>query len=378
MSKPFFSYSVPRINSLVFKLADYCNQGCTYCYRENDKERPARIMSDETILAAVGKYIDFLGSKGNARSVVYLIWHGGEPLLAGIPKFKAIMEMQARIGAERGVQFVNSVQTNGVYLNEEWAEFFSENRFLVGVSLDGPKEIHDIHRKNKNGLSTFAETMRGIGLLRAHKVATNLIGVITNESAGYADTLYDFFRDLGVRDIDLIPCFDYGDPLTLSPEAYRAFMTRIFKRWQADGYNPLRIRFLTDVLKKISALRSGGCATIGCELMGACGQNWSIGVEGEVYPCECLTPIKRMELGNIGEASFEQLMDTEGFSAVRAENNDIADDCRSCDVLAVCRAGCLNRRLRDFKLDGKRDPYCLARRDVIKLALEDEHAAAVK
>ncbi len=362
----------------MFKLVDYCNQGCTYCYRENDKERPARVMSDALIETSIRKYIDFLKSKGNARSVVYLIWHGGEPLLAGIRKFRAIMEIQTRLGAEYNVSFVNSVQTNGVYLDEEWAKFFNENKFLVGVSLDGPKHIHDIYRKNKGGASTFMETMRGIELLRAHDIKTNLIGVITNESAPYGDMLYEFFRDLGVRDIDLIPCFDYNDPLTLAPELYRTFMTTVFKRWRADNFEPLRIRFLSDVLKKIKVLRSGGCATIGCELMGACGQNWSIGVEGEVYPCECLTPIKRLELGNIKGSSFEELMASGSFSAVKAENNDIAEDCRNCDVVAVCRAGCLNRRLKDYKLDGKRDPYCLARRDVIKLALEEAHAAPAK
>lgn len=375
MTKPFFSYSNPRINSLVFKLVDYCNQGCAYCYRENDKERPARIMSDELIETTIIKYIDFLKSKGNARGVAYLIWHGGEPLLAGISKFRKIMEIEARLGAQYNVGFVNSVQTNGVYTDEEWAKYFSENQFLVGVSLDGPKHIHDIYRKNKGGTSTFAETMRGIRLLQTYKIKTNLIGVITNESAKYADMMYEFFRDLGVRDIDLIPCFDYNDPLTLSPESYRVFMTTVFKRWRRDGYVPLKIRFLSDVLKKISVLRSGGCATIGCELMGGCGQNWSIGVQGEVYPCECLTPIKRMELGNIMESSFEGLLSGDAFSNVKSENNDIAEDCRNCDVLAVCRAGCLNRRLKDFKLDGKRDPYCLARRDVVKLALEDVHAA---
>ncbi len=185
--------------------------------------------------------------------------------------------------------------------DEQWAKFFAKHNFYVGFSVDGPKDIHDLYRKNKQGMSTFSQTVSGIERALAHGILTNAIGVITNESSRHADDVYFFFKKLGVRNIDLIPCFDYNSELTLRPENYTRFMMRIIELWKNDNFEPLKIRFLNDIRKRLQATNSSGPQTVGCELAGQCGQNWSVGGDGLIFPCECLTPVPRFQMNKISE-----------------------------------------------------------------------------
>lgn len=359
------SYQNPKINSLVFKLTEYCTQRCKYCYRDNDKKLPRFVMSDDVIRDAIEKYLNFIKMHMSFRKSVYLIWHGGEPLLAGIDKFKKIIDIEEDFKQKYDISIINATQTNGVFFNDEWAKFFSENNFLVGFSLDGPKQIHDIYRKNKRGRSTFNQTITAIQYAVSRGIKTNIIAVITNESSEYPDIIYNFFKNLGISDIDFIPCFDYDTDLTLKPKNYLDFMIRIINIWAIDNFGPLKIRFLNDIRKRIFAISNRERVTIGCEFAGQCGQNWSVGGSGMIYPCECLTPVPRFQMANINETSFSELITSDKMNEVIRSTNDVDAQCFKCDVFSICRAGCLNRRLSENQLNDKRDFYCEARRAII-------------
>lgn len=198
-NKMLNSYRNPKINSLIFKLTDFCNLGCSYCYRGSNEEKPKDVMSDELIRLVIEKYILFKRETGQNNDPIVLVWHGGEPLTAGIDKFKKIMEIETNLKKKYDVQFVNSVQTNGTLINKEYADFFKENNFIVGFSLDGPKFIQDLNRYNKNGKSSFDATMRGIRFIKESGIYVNAISVISDESVDHVDEIYAFMRDAGIN-----------------------------------------------------------------------------------------------------------------------------------------------------------------------------------
>jgi uncharacterized protein len=361
-----YEYKNNYINSLIFKLTDFCNQGCNYCYREDNLVREERIMSDEIIYTTIEKYVKFLKSHDSLRDKAYMIWHGGEPLLAGIDKFKKIMQYEKEISEKYDIEFLNSVQTNGTLINEEWADFFEVNNFLVGFSLDGPKKVHDIDRKDKGGNSSFDKTLNAINLLKNYNIRLNIISVITNKSYIYVDEIYNFIKSTGVKDVDFIPCFWYEDSTTLKDENYSKFMKRCLKLWEQDNFKPLIIRFLSDVFDKIVALDANKGISIGCELAGSCGQNFSIGVKGEVCPCECLTPINSFYIGNIMENTFEECVKSKELDIFKSLFNCVSDECFKCEVLDVCSGGCFNRRLPIGHIAHNKDLYCNTRKDIIQ------------
>lgn len=369
-NKLLYSYKKPRINSLIFKLTDNCNLGCNYCYRGSNKEKPKKIMEDTLIYTTIEKYVNFKKEYGQANNPIRLIWHGGEPLIAGIDKFKNILRIEKEFEEKDGVNFINTVQTNGTLLNDEWAEFFKSNNFLVGFSIDGPKQIQDIHRFNKNKDSSFESTMKGVNLLKQYDIPINAIGVITNESASSVNEIYNFSKEAGIDVIDFIPSFCYEDSMTLTSEKYTNFMLTILKMWKEDNYKPLKIRFLNDVFKRVVYRNSTNKLQVGCELAGSCGQNFSIGVNGEVYPCECLTPVDLFELGNILDSNFSDFINSENYNTLKTSFNDIQKECYECDILDLCRAGCLNRRLSIHNLNNGIDIFCDTRKRVFNAVID--------
>ncbi|MCL1976717.1 MAG: radical SAM protein [Candidatus Bathyarchaeota archaeon] len=365
-----YDYPVRQINSLVFKIADYCDQSCDYCYRGNNLIRTKNIMSDQLIFQTMHKYVEFTRNNFPDKKSVYVIWHGGEPALAGLEKFEYIVKIEKNFSEKYGIEFKNAIQSNGVHLTKAWLEFFEKEMFLVGFSLDGPKEIHDLHRKNKENSSTFEKTINTILMTLKYDINCNIISVITNESYRYCEKIYAFMRDLGVRTVDFIPCFCYDDPNTLKPEHYGEFMLGCLDLWEKDNFKPLEIRFLSDIFYKISALtQNEHIGRVSCELAGACGQNFSIGVNGEVNVCECLTPINNFIVGNIKNDTFESMLNNESYDYLISSFNDVSDECFRCEVSLVCDGGCLNRRyfLKD-KL--KKDIYCEPRKAIIRKAIK--------
>ncbi|NFA43769.1 radical SAM protein [Clostridium botulinum] len=369
-NKLLYSYKKPRINSLIFKLTDNCNLGCTYCYRGSNKEKPKKIMSDEIIHATIEKYVNFKKEYGLDNQPIRLIWHGGEPLIAGIDKFKNILSIEKKFEEKAGVKFVNTVQTNGTLINDEWAQFFKKNNFLVGFSIDGPKHIQDIHRFNKNRESSFESTIKGVNILKKYDIKINAVGVITNESASSVKEIYNFSKDAGIDTIDFIPSFCYEDSMTLKSEKYTNFMLTALKMWKEDNYKPVKIRFLNDIFKRVVYRNSTKKLQVCCELTGSCGQNFSIGLNGEVYPCECLTPIQEFELGNILDSNFSDFLNSERFNKMKNSVNDIQKECYECDVLDLCRTGCLNRRLKIHNLNNGIDIFCDTRKKVFNAVID--------
>lgn len=377
MKKILYKYDKLRINSLVFKLVDYCDLGCNYCYREKSEYRSNKIMSDEIIDLTIDKYLEFCQNIHPQKEIT-LIWHGGEPLLAGIDKFKNILEIEEKYEKKYNIKIQNAIQSNGISLTSEMCELFSKNNFKIGFSIDGPKEIHDIHRKYLNEKSSFEKTIQGIELAKKYNLDANLIVVITNESYKNVKIIYNFIKSLKIKAVDFIPCFDYESDITLTEENYNYFLMNLFNLWKEDSFDFLEIRLFSDIFEKVYSLnRNQPLKALSCSLAGACGQNFSVGVNGDICTCECLTPVKEYFLGNIKEKSFELMLKEKSYTTTfKNDFNSVDKKCFDCDVFNICRGGCLNRRLP--KYDKSLDIYCNPRKNIIKEIINFYHEKTYK
>ncbi|MBQ5815414.1 MAG: hypothetical protein IIW30_05505, partial [Flavobacteriales bacterium] len=179
-----------------------CNMRCRYCYYlEKSKYYPSHdkhIMSDETLEIYIRDYI----AAQNSPHVIFN-WHGGEAMICGIEFFKKAISLQKKYG--EGFQIINTIQTNGLLITHKWCEFFSQNNFLVGISLDGPKDLHDHYRRTCNGESAYMQTIKGLNLLQRHNVEFNVLCTVNRHNASHGIRIYEYFKSLGVRFMQFIP-----------------------------------------------------------------------------------------------------------------------------------------------------------------------------
>jgi uncharacterized protein len=359
------------LNSIVLKITNYCNLCCDYCYRSNDYVSKPELMELDTVDRILSSYANLIDGRKNAPKSMYLIWHGGEPLLAGINYFHKIIEIEKKY-TDAGYKISNAIQTNGTLINEEWATFFKENNFSVGISMDGPEEIHDIHRQSKKNKSSFEIIYPNLLLLKEKKIPVSIISVINKESVEHCKEVFKFFNELQITSVDFIPCFLNKNEMTLSVESYSKFMIELFDLWTDSSNKDINIRFLNDIQKKNKVLKTGkGTIFVGCELIGRCGENFSIQTNGDIYWCECLSTIKRFKIGNIHEISLNEINKTEKFNEFKRICNEINQECFACEVFKICKGGCLNRRLPESTDDNK-DFYCDARNKIIRHVLKNE------
>ncbi len=298
---PLWDFSDHRIQSLVMKVTEACNLGCTYCYRKG-MVRSSEQMSLLTVSRAIESYARWIDRSGDHTRPIALIWHGGEPLLCGTEYYEAIFEIEAEFKA-RGYRFINAFQTNGTLIDDAWAEFFLKHDVLVGISLDGPRRVHDIHRKYPTGASSFERTLRAARCLAGHGLPCSAISVITNETSPHLCESLDFFVDEGFKTVDFIPCFFQGDASSLDSDNYLRAMIELYDHWKSRHHDAICVRFLDDVEQKIMRKE----AATGCELAGCCGENLSINMHGDVYPCEYTSVFLKWKLGNVREKDLADM-----------------------------------------------------------------------
>lgn len=364
-----WDYRDYQINSLIIKSSDYCNLRCSYCYQKERNKNKVMHIDIGMMEKLIRDYFSF-AAKNNQDDSLYIVWHGGEPLMCGLDFFKNIVEIEKSICKEKeGRVIYNAVQTNGTLLNEEYIKFFKENKFGIGISIDGIPEHHDKKRcfADKRGSSNLIH--KNIKLLKENNLKFSAICVISRQSIGHAQEYYDYFKNLQVTEVDFIPSFFQGSNENLNEDEYSDFLCSLFDLYYGDNNRTMNIRVFDDILRAILTSRGINCGSIGCEYAGRCGENISISVNGDVYPCDCLTTIKKMRVGNIRENSLEEIFNdsNESFFDFKNSVNEIDNKCLECDVFKVCKGGCFNRRLQDLTgCNIGMDIYCNSRYKIIK------------
>lgn len=334
---------MPPLNFLIKPASGSCNLRCRYCFYHdvggNRAVQSYGMMSAETLELLIRKALE------EAEGSCAFGFQGGEPTLAGLDFFRKAVELQKRYNT-RGLAISNAIQTNGLLLDVEWADFLAENRFLVGLSLDGTKELHDRNRLDPAGKGTYARVLKTAQLLKARGVEFNILTVITRDSAKRADSLYRFFRRCGFDWLQFIPCLD---PLgqgrgscaySLTAEEYGAFLKRLFDCWYRDvkAGRFVYIRYFENLVGMLL-----GNPPESCGMSGRCVIQNVVEADGSVYPCDFYA-LDQWKLGNIRTGSVREMMESRTARRFLEAAREVPEKCRSCRYYPICRGGCRRDR----------------------------------
>ena len=328
---------------LVKPAGPDCNLRCDYCfYRGKGALFPAgpHRMTREVLELLVEQHMS-----QSAREITFC-WQGGEPTLMGLSFFEHVVTLEAKYG--RGHRVANALQTNAIVLDKRWAAFLNQYNFLVGVSLDGNAQIHDAIRRDGSSQGTWSKVVDSIKMLLDAGVATNVLAVVTQASAGCARETYDLLQELGLRHMQFIPLVDPEPdgvsgmrPHTVRPEAYGTFLCELFDRWMLD----LGSRKQTSV-RTFDALMAHylGLTPPECTMHANCSSYLVVEHNGAVYPCDFFVE-PGWELGNIATSDLATLWRSPKRQAFSALKSDLPQACKQCSWLSACRGGCPKDRV---------------------------------
>ena len=346
-----------------------CNLACDYCYYLEKaklyRENPKHVMSEELLEKFIEEYIN-----SQTMPQVLFTWHGGETLMRPLSFYKRAMtlmrplsfykramELQKKYAHGRTID--NCIQTNGTLLTDEWCQFFKENNWLVGVSIDGPQEFHDEYRKNKQGRPSFHKVMQGINLLKKHGVEWNGMAVVNDYNADYPEEFYRFFKDLGCHYIQFAPIVerilphgdgrhlaslaDTGDvPLadfSVSPEQWGNFLCRLFDLWVKEDVGTYYIQIFDSTLANWVGEQPGVCS-----MARTCGHAGVMEFNGDVYACDHFV-FPEYKLGNIYQQTLVEMMYSERQQRFgQAKYDSLPRQCKECEWLFACNGDCPKNR----------------------------------
>ncbi len=326
-----------------------CNLGCDYCYMQN-------ILGGQSVMSSrVSKsMINFFCFN---REEVEFIWHGGEPLMVGIDFYKKIIQCQ-KFWLNRGVKIANFIQTNGTLVDQDWASFFSDHGFTVGVSLDGPSSVHNTVRRYKNGRSSFLATMRGVDILRKASVFNGVSCCVSG--ANYKDPIgtLNFFIENGIKSIKFLRVKGLdinGHPYqhSINQREYLDFLLKIFDQWIAIDDTDLEIRDI----KSIVNLFLGGDFRE-CVYMGRCDKFATVYSDGSIYPCDALPKIPELYFGKVDD-NPKTIRESQKIKRFVEILNDHKGECAGSRYINICRSGCLQDYGQSFFKEDSSNSSCL-------------------
>jgi len=329
--------------SLLIKPASAdCNLACRYCFylpqAELYPESKVHRMSAEVLERMIQEYLAL------QPDMASFVWQGGEPTLMGLDFYRRAVELQAKHGRP-GQVVANGLQTNGLLLDGEWCEFLSRYNFLVGLSLDGPPQVHDHYRRSAAGKGSFERAMRALRHLRAADTEFNLLVMATPVSAPRGAELYGFFRSHNLRYLQFIPCVE-RDPAgrgiadySITPEGYGQMLCDLFDRWAEDDWRGTYIRMFNDLLAVYSGREMPTCI-----FRERCGDYVVLEYNGDVYACDFFVE-PQWRLGNIMEQPLAEIIPGDTFARFASRKSDHGAQCRSCEWLPLCHGGCPKERL---------------------------------
>lgn len=365
-----------NIGVMLKTVSEDCNLACNYCYYSScggKVHQPVRTMEPALLERFIKQYMQ------QSKGVASFAWQGGEPLLAGLSFFENAVSLQAQY-APPHTSISNALQTNGTLINEQWAHFFRTYHFLIGVSLDGPKSIHDCHRVTGSGKGSYELVMRGIDQLQQAGVEFNILSVIHEDNVTKPEELISFYREQKFDFIQFIPCMDFrsqesGQPgrFRITPEAYGSFLCRAFDLWYNDGNPDLSIRIFDNMLAVLMNHQAELCVH-----RERCPKMLVLESNGDAYPCDFFID-EEHKLGNIGELTLEELLSSPHYEDFLTLKPDMNEACRTCRYVKLCHGGCpRNRNWLDVNDRTQKDYFCESYQMFYEHAYDRMNALAVR
>ena len=339
----------------------HCNLACKYCYyleKNNLYQNSHRhLMSDEMLEQFTREYIE-----AQTMPQVLFTWHGGEPLMRSIDFYKKALALQKKYA--HGKQIDNVIQTNGTLLTDEWCEFFAQNHWLVGISIDGPQEYHDHYRVTPAGKPSWEKVMQGISLLKKHRVEWNAMAVVNAYNAEHPLEFYHFFRDNGCQYLQFTPIVErlteHEDGRTLAsladdreipladasvtPQQWGNFLCTIFDDWVRHDVGKMFVEIFDCTLANWMGVLPGICA-----YSKECGHAGVMEHNGDVYSCDHFV-FPEYKLGNIREQSLIDMLYGEKQQAFsRLKHTSLPRQCKECDMEFACHGECPKNRFEKDK-----------------------------
>lgn len=350
----------------------HCNLACKYCYYlEKNKLYPTaqrHLMSDEMLEQFTREYIE-----AQTMSQVLFTWHGGEPLLRSIDFYRKALSLQQKYAGGRRID--NVIQTNGTLLTDEWCEFFAQNHWLVGISIDGPQPDHDHYRLTAAGKPSWKKVMQGIKLLKKHGVEWNAMAVVNAYNVNHPLEFYRFFKENGCQFLQFTPIVErqtrHEDGRTLAsladkneiplseasvaPEQWGYFLCAIFDEWVRKDVGKIFVEIFDCTLANWMGVSPGICA-----YSKECGHTGVMEHNGDVYSCDHFV-FPEYKLGNIRDHSLiDMLYGEQQQEFSRLKHSSLPRQCKECDMEFACHGECpKNRFMKDKYGDSGLNYLCL-------------------
>lgn len=363
------------MTTVIVKPTHDCNMGCIYCYIPATAERGR--MSEQTLRNTIEKPTRHTGKERET----HFIWHGGEPLLAGLPFYQKVAKIEDGLRTE-GYRISNGIQTNGTLLDEAFLDFFEEHEFGIGLSLDGPEEFHDRARPYLDGRGTFKDTYKAIQAIKRRKnrrLGGGVISVLNKINIGELDKLYQFFHGEGI-DVKFNPLIKsgrasehYGE-LAIKPRDYGEALIWLFDRWFYDPDPKIDVDPLSTIMGNIMT-----GVPHGCNFGDSCQNHFlSVGPTGAVYPCGRFDGIPEFSYGNVNTYSMEDIEKHRIREWLKQRNADTVKGCSVCEYRKICDAGCMHDAymIRGNPMD--KDFYCAGHKMIFKHLTDTLHRELTK
>lgn len=354
----------PAFGTMVKPIGSACNLDCHYCYYRDKSEiyggnMPR--MSEELLETYIRQYIE-----GASQQNISFCWHGGEPLMAGLPFFEKAMELQRKYADGKVIE--NTLQTNGILVNDDWCRLFKENNFLIGLSLDGPEDIHDAFRRDCGGAPTFARVMRAVELMKKHGVEFNILATVNARSEERGVEVYKFLTSInpyiqflpvvesvrmrpGKRPLIVSP--DEEDavpaPWSVSSKGYGKFMCDVFDEWVKYDVGRNFVQLFDVILGNWCGVPPSLCA-----FAEVCGDGLVVEHNGDVYSCDHFV-YPEYRLGNIATDELATMYSSrEQHSFGRDKRDALPMECKRCNYYFLCHGECPKHR---FEYAKNGEPY---------------------
>jgi len=325
-------------------IGSICNLDCHYCYYLNKKYLYPKVesfrMSDDILEEYIIQHID-----ASPETVIRFSWHGGEPTVLGLDYFRKIVALQ-RKHQPPNRRIANGMQTNGILLDEDWCRFLAEEDFAVGLSLDGPQEMHDRYRVTKDKKPSYEQTMRGYKLLQQHRVYTDILCVVNAHNVRHPTEVYCFFKQIKAPYVTFLPMVEpQADAkggvshITVPAEAWGVFLCTIFDEWRDRDIGQIKVQIFEEAARTAFNQEHSLCI-----FRPTCGDIPVVEHNGDFYSCDHFVDAEH-RLGNIKETPLVELLESPAQRAFgNAKLETLPRYCQDCEVRAMCNGECPKNR----------------------------------